>query len=61
MNANFKKELEELINKYSLENMSNTPDFILADYLNNCLSTFNLATQQRTAWYNPRPNQLNKE
>ena len=28
----FKKELEKLINKYSLENYSNTPDYILTDY-----------------------------
>lgn len=33
----FKKELETLINKHSVENGSNTPDFILANYLNQCL------------------------
>lgn len=55
MNSNFKQELAELINRYSLENTSDTPDFILAEYLNNCLTMFNLATQQRTAWYKPRP------
>jgi len=34
---NFKQELEHLINKHSMENRSNTPDFILADYLVRCL------------------------
>jgi hypothetical protein len=47
----FKKELEHLINKYSQENASNTPDFILANYLNACLEAFNVASQQREAWY----------
>jgi hypothetical protein len=47
----FKKELEGLINKYSMENDSNTPDFILADYLVKCLEAFNLTTKWRTNWY----------
>lgn len=51
MNDNFKKELEILINRYSLENASNTPDFLLAEYLYNCLNAFNLTTQQRTSWF----------
>ena len=29
----FKKELAQLINKHSMENGSNTPDFILAEFL----------------------------
>lgn len=33
----FVHELTQLINKHSLENNSNTPDYILADYLANCL------------------------
>ena len=47
----FKIEIENLINKYSKENGSNTPDFILAEYLMNCLITFNVATNKRTKWY----------
>ncbi len=47
----FQKELEDLINRFSKENESNTPDWILASYLNNCLNTFNTATQQRETWY----------
>ena len=47
----FYKELEGLINKYSKENASNTPDWILAQYLLGCLSAFEMATQQRETWY----------
>ena len=49
----FRKELAALINKHSLENESNTPDFILADYLDKCLYAFDSATRDRTKWYKP--------
>ena len=48
---NFQKELEQLINKYSLENDSDTPDFILATFLAECLDSFNVAVYNRDAWY----------
>lgn len=48
---NFRKELEQLINKNSLENGSNTPDFILAEYLDNCLKAFDLAVLKRKSWF----------
>mgnify|MGYP001605070888 CR=1 FL=1 len=53
----FEKEIERVINSYSKENNSNTPDFILAQYLLNCLAIFNTAIQQRENWYgrDPRP------
>jgi hypothetical protein len=47
----FKKELEKLINRFSLENCSNTPDFILAEYLLDCLNNFNEVTKKREKWY----------
>lgn len=47
----FRKELEELINQHSMENGSDTPDFILAQYLTDCLETFDKATKAREAWY----------
>ncbi|MDD5292069.1 MAG: hypothetical protein PHY46_02660 [Candidatus Omnitrophica bacterium] len=49
--GDFKKELEQLINRYCKENDSNTPDFILAEYLQDCLNSFNQATQMRETWY----------
>ena len=47
----FEKELEQLINCHSKENESNTPDFILAQYLSACLIAFNMAVQQRETLY----------
>jgi len=36
------EKLRIFINKNSLENWSDTPDFILAEYLFNCFENFNL-------------------
>ena len=47
----FQKELEALINRYSKENESDTPDWILAQYLTNCLNAFTIGVQQRETWY----------
>jgi hypothetical protein len=47
----FEQDLRQLINKHSVENTSNTPDLILAEYLNACLNAFNVATRQREQWY----------
>jgi hypothetical protein len=47
----FEKALEELINCHSMENASNTPDFILAEYMKDCLNAFNKAANQREAWH----------
>ncbi len=47
----FEKELKALLNKYSKENASGTPDFILANYLTLCLSAYNLTTKAREKWY----------
>lgn len=45
------KEIECLINKCSREQDSNTPDFILAEYLMACLSAFEVASNRREVWY----------
>lgn len=47
----FMKELEQLINKYSVENESNTPDFILAHYIWGCLENFGFIMKDRDKWY----------
>jgi len=49
--TDFEKDLEHLINHHSQENASNTPDFILAQYLAGCLAVFDTAVQQRETWY----------
>ena len=50
----FEKDLEILINKHGQENGSNTPDFVLARYLNNCLQAFDDASLLREQWYGHR-------
>lgn len=55
MEPTFLEELTALINKHSLENGSNTPDFILADYLIHCLAVFNGAVKERSRWYGHEP------
>jgi hypothetical protein len=47
----FKRELEALINRWSMEGGSNTPDWILAQYLKSCLDAYNRAVQARAVWY----------
>jgi hypothetical protein len=50
-NADFRRELAEVINRHSRENGSNTPDFILAGYLASCLTAWDMATWARERWY----------
>jgi len=40
-----------LLNRYSREQDSNTPDFILAEYMVACLCAFELASNRREVWY----------
>ena len=47
----FKNELCDLINRYSLENESNVPDFILTEYLISCLKAFNKANRKSNKWH----------
>lgn len=50
-NKEFREDLAQLINKYSKENGSNTPDFILASYLASCLDLFDRTINWRAEWY----------
>jgi len=43
----FQSELEELIRQHSIDGKLNTPDFILASFLNNCLIAFSDAVKDR--------------
>ena len=43
----FQEELVALLNTYSKENESDTPDFILAEFIGNSLDAFNNATKSR--------------
>lgn len=47
----FRKELEGIINENSMENGSNTPDFMLAEFLVGQLELFDQMVLKREAWY----------
>lgn len=51
MSSAFRNALEAVINISSKENGSNTPDFILAEYLQDCLDAFDRAVNARSKWY----------
>lgn len=52
----FRRDLKGLLNSYSMENGSNTPDGILADYLLACLDAFDKAVNTRHKWFgHPEP------
>lgn len=50
-----RKKLEEAINSVSAESGSNTPDFVLADFLISCLVAYDCATIRRDEWYGLKP------
>ncbi len=45
------QDIESVINRHSAENESNTPDFILAQYLMACLAAWNAASINRDKWH----------
>jgi hypothetical protein len=49
--GDFRKELERLLNCMSMENRSDTPDFILAQYMTDCLEAHDRAVNRREVWY----------
>ena len=49
--SEFEKELTSLINRFSKENGSNTPDFIMAKYLVNCMEVLNNTVMSRGQWH----------
>lgn len=55
-NKGFVTELSALLNKYSMENGSDTPDYVLAEYLNAVLQNFNYAVRFRESARNVQAN-----
>ncbi len=51
MRTKFERELEELINRHSQEDGSNTQDFILARFLASSLEAFGQGVRRRDLWY----------
>lgn len=50
-NGTLRERIELAINCTSSENGSDTPDFILAEYLTDCLAVFDKAVSAREKWY----------
>ena len=48
----FRSDLISLINSHSLENRTDTPDFILADFLMGCLESYESAIENCYDWHN---------
>ncbi len=46
----FRERLAALLNSYSCENGSDTPDYILAEDMTQCLAAFDAATVARERW-----------
>jgi hypothetical protein len=51
----FQRELEHLLNRHCIENESDTPDFILAQYLRGCLDVWDHTIRERDRWYSFKP------
>ena len=49
--GDFRSELERLLSCMSMENRSDTPDFILAQYLTDCLEAHDRAVNRREFWF----------
>ena len=47
----FRQELESLLNRNSMENGSDTPDFLLAEFLVIQLNTWDQFVQRREQWH----------
>ena len=51
MNQALLNDLCSAINRNSRENASNTPDYVLASYLYQCLENYEAAVNARERWY----------
>lgn len=49
--TNLREEITQAINRHSAENGSDTPDFVLAAYLLDCLAAFDRAAKRRDEWH----------
>ena len=47
----FRKELTKSINKNGIDNEFGIPDFILANYVEECLRTLKSTMDQRKVWF----------
>lgn len=48
--SGFVEDLQQVLNKHSAESVSGTPDFILAELLQDVLKAYNAAVVKRADW-----------
>jgi hypothetical protein len=51
MSISLRDEIERAINHQNAESGSDTPDWILSEFLLGCLKAFDAATNDRARWY----------
>ena len=56
---NLGESLRAMLNSFNREAASNTPDFLLAEYMLRCLEAYEIAVKERDKWYGiaPKPGQ----
>lgn len=54
MSDDLRSEITAAINRHSREKESATPDFVLAQFLLDCLDSFDRAVVARESWYGRR-------
>lgn len=54
MSDSLAEEIRQVLNRASRENESNTPDYLLAEYLMSCLEAGENLIVSRDSWYNDR-------
>lgn len=45
------REIASVCNRYSVENRSNTPDFLLAEFMLGCLNVYENTVNARADWH----------
>lgn len=53
--SEIERELAAVLNRHSIDSACDTPDFILAAYLMDCLRVFNTNTRSRDRWWGWEP------
>jgi hypothetical protein len=49
--VSLRNDIQVALDAHSAENGCDTPDFILAEFLTDCLAAFDRAVQAREMWY----------
>jgi hypothetical protein len=49
------EDLRRVLNQHSIDTAANTPDYLLAEYLNGCLDWYISTALQRDAWWKFHP------